>query len=109
MAEGTDPSPRVRLSPYERLALMRIEAHLRRDRRFARRMGVRRARSRLWPALLLLAAASTVLAVVGVRTSDPVALWGFAVAWPLTLVQGARLLCRACRDHGAVVRRGPCG
>ncbi|OYP19498.1 DUF3040 domain-containing protein [Streptomyces sp. FBKL.4005] len=107
----------VRLSPRERLALLRIEAHLREDRRFARRMGdsgrtggshrtgrarrTGRVRREVWlPAsVLLLAVASGFVAVMGIRTSDPRLLWCFALLWPLTLFQAFRLLCRAARPR----------
>ncbi|MFE7854758.1 hypothetical protein [Streptomyces sp. NPDC057403] len=46
------------------------------------------------PAVTLLGAASLFLLVVGIRTSDPGAIWAFAALWPLTLLQGFRLLCR---------------
>ncbi|MFD5538839.1 DUF3040 domain-containing protein [Streptomyces sp. NPDC127079] len=104
MADSTGPSNDVRLSRVERLAWLRIEADLRRDRRFARRMrrggGGPPARFWLRSSVALLTVASVVLAVVGIRTSDPVVLWCFAAVWPLTLLQGARLLCRASRDSG---------
>lgn len=97
----------VRLSSRERLALLRIEVDLRRDRRFTRRMGRARGltsrldtgRGRMWlpAAVLLLTAASVFVAVMGMRTSDPALLGCFAVLWPLTLLQAFRLLCRATR------------
>ncbi|WP_245172685.1 DUF3040 domain-containing protein [Streptomyces achromogenes] len=89
----------VRLSARERLALARIEAGLRQDRRFARRMGD--ARYGLWlpVAVLLLAVASVFVAVMGIRTSDPALLWCFALLWPFTLIQAFRLLCRATRPR----------
>ncbi|MFI0167661.1 DUF3040 domain-containing protein [Streptomyces sp. NPDC017095] len=93
----------VRLSARERLALLRIEADLRRDRRFARRMGRMRRRGMtrrgawLPAAVLLLGAASVFVAVMGMRTADPALLWCFALLWPLTLSQVFRLLCRASR------------
>ncbi|MFE3632672.1 DUF3040 domain-containing protein [Streptomyces cellostaticus] len=100
----------VRLSPRERLALLRIEANLRQDRRLARRMHAaarrmagehRSTRSRrgLWLPLsvALLLTASAFAAVSGVRTSAPAPLWCFALLWPLTLVQSCRLLCRVAR------------
>lgn len=87
----------VRLSPREQIVLLRIEAGLRKDRRFARRM--RRTRREVWlpAAVLLLTAASVFVAVMGIRTSDPALLWCFALLWPLTLLQAFRLLCRAAR------------
>ncbi|MGV9906027.1 DUF3040 domain-containing protein [Streptomyces sp. NPDC003388] len=100
----------VRLSPRERLALLEIEANLRQDRRLAHRMhaaahrmaGDRRGtRSRrgVWLPLsvLLLLVASAFTAVAGARTQQPAPLWCFALLWPLTLVQGFRLLCRTTR------------
>ncbi|GLX50723.1 hypothetical protein Shyhy01_36730 [Streptomyces hygroscopicus subsp. hygroscopicus] len=106
--ERWDRRERTRLSPYERLALLEIEAHLRQDRGFARRMGGGAHRERedrhrgcwLPVGVLLLAAASAFAAVMGVRTSDPALLWCFAVLWPLTLFQAFRLLCRAARRRG---------
>lgn len=136
----------VRLSPRERLALLRIEADLQQDRRLARAMGSaepagpprrtgaaprdrtarpaagaarrphpkrrpERRRRALWLplAVLLLGAASVFVAVMGIRTSDPVLLWGFALLWPLTLLQAFRLLCRAGRPprSGAGGRTSP--
>ncbi|MFC9280598.1 DUF3040 domain-containing protein [Streptomyces collinus] len=93
----------VRLSPRERVALLIIEAELRQDRRFVHRMRATPGRSRFhrgaWLplAFLLLACASVFTAVVGIRTSEPSLLWCFALLWPLTLLQGFRLLCRATR------------
>ncbi|MFS4095492.1 DUF3040 domain-containing protein [Streptomyces sp. AF1A] len=87
----------VRLSPRERLALLEIEASLRRDRGFARRMGPPRRGVWLPLGVLLLAVASAFVAVMGIRTSDPALLWCFALLWPLTLCQAFRLLCRAAR------------
>ncbi|MFJ9118708.1 hypothetical protein ACIRJO_24500 [Streptomyces sp. NPDC102394] len=46
------------------------------------------------PAVTLLGAASLFLLVVGIRTADPGVIRSFAAAWPLTLLQGFRLLCR---------------
>ncbi|MEU1007507.1 DUF3040 domain-containing protein [Streptomyces sp. NPDC088810] len=89
----------VRLSPRERLALLQIEANLRQDRRFARHMGALRDRTWLPASVLLLAAASAFVAVMGIRTSDPALLWCFALLWPLTLFQAFRLLCRAARPR----------
>ncbi|MEV6114545.1 DUF3040 domain-containing protein [Streptomyces sp. NPDC052109] len=97
----------VRLSPRERLELLRIETGLRQDRRFARRMGDGHGRFWLPVAVLLLGIASAFVAVMGVRTSDPALLWCFALLWPVTLFQAFRLLCRAVRRRsgsGAQVR-----
>ncbi|MEU2061177.1 DUF3040 domain-containing protein [Streptomyces sp. NPDC013455] len=84
----------VRLSPRERLVLLQIEANLRHDRRFARRMAAARREFWLPAGVVLLAAASVFVAVMGIRTSDPALLWCFALLWPLTLFQAFRLLCR---------------
>ncbi|MFF7356357.1 DUF3040 domain-containing protein [Streptomyces filipinensis] len=87
----------ARLSPRERLVLLQIETGLRRDRRFARRMGDGQ-RGRLLPAaVLLLSMASAFVAAMGIRTSDPALLCCFAFLWPLTLFQAFRLLCRLTR------------
>ncbi|MFI5973331.1 DUF3040 domain-containing protein [Streptomyces sp. NPDC051452] len=97
----------VPLSPAERLALLRIEAGLRQDRRFARRMG--EARHGVWlpTAVLLLVAASVFVAVMGAHTSDPALPWCFTLLWPLTLFQAFRLLCRVTRDRTDRSRPGP--
>ncbi|WP_037671219.1 DUF3040 domain-containing protein [Streptomyces griseus] len=95
----------VRLSPSERLALLRIEATLGRDRRFARAMRGKPAGPWLIVSVLLLAAASVFLAVMGIRTSDPVVVWCFAALWPLTLFQTFRLLRRLSRRAGRRPRR----
>ncbi|WP_225827422.1 DUF3040 domain-containing protein [Streptomyces naphthomycinicus] len=89
----------VRLSPRERLALLRIEADLRQDPRFVRRMGAARHGVWLPVSVVLLAVASVFVAVMGVRTSDPALMWCFMLVWPLTLVQAFRLLCRAVRSR----------
>ncbi|MFF4307173.1 DUF3040 domain-containing protein [Streptomyces sp. NPDC001601] len=96
MAERKDPDDVV-LSPGERLALQRIAAELSADRRLARRMEQPHPGSRrLWLPLSVaaLACASLVLGVAGIRTSDPAVICCFAALWPVTLVQGFRLLCR---------------
>ncbi|MGW7257373.1 DUF3040 domain-containing protein [Streptomyces sp. NPDC054834] len=85
----------VELTTHERLALLRMEAELRRDRRLARRMSAPRPRVWLPLTAAVLMCASIALGVLGFRTSDPALVWGFAVVWPLTLLTGFRLLCRA--------------
>ncbi|WP_174267262.1 DUF3040 domain-containing protein [Streptomyces sp. SLBN-31] len=84
------------LSLSERFILKDIERRLRRDPRLRHRMrSGHRVRSYWLPlAVTLLGAASLFLMVVGIRTSDPPVIWAFAGLWPLTLVQGFRLLCR---------------
>ncbi|MEV6836864.1 DUF3040 domain-containing protein [Streptomyces sp. NPDC051133] len=96
----------ISLSPRERLVLLEIEARLRQDRRLSHRMRrmrrvhrvqrMRRVRSDvpLRLSVLLLAVASALVAVMGIRSSDPALLWCFALLWPLTLLQAARLLRR---------------
>ncbi|MER7918337.1 MULTISPECIES: DUF3040 domain-containing protein [unclassified Streptomyces] len=112
--EMWDRREKTRLSPREQLKLLEIEAHLREDRGFARRMGGGshrergdRPHRRIWlPAgVLLLALASAFCAVMGIRTWDPWLLWSFAALWPLTLFQALRLLCRLARRRGRVGER----
>lgn len=111
--DRSDPDDVV-LSPHERLALRRIEAELSADRRLTRRMRhhmsrrLRRPVSRRWLPLstAALLSASVFLVVMGVRTSDPAVLWCFAALWPLTLLQGFRLLCRASREGSDQEERG---
>lgn len=95
----------VRLSPRERLALLRIATDLRQDRRFARRMGDGGRGGWLPAAVLLLGTASAFVAVMGIRTSDPALLCCFALLWPLTLFQAFRLLCRLTRRRPRVGER----
>lgn len=91
------------LSPHERLALRHIETALSGDRRLARRMGRAphpRPRRLLVLTVVVLVCASVFLAVLGIRTSDPVVIWSFAGLWPFTLLQAFRLLCRVS-SHGS--------
>ncbi|WP_318205100.1 DUF3040 domain-containing protein [Streptomyces sp. SCL15-4] len=97
--EKRDMHDGIRLTPRERITLLRIEAGLRQDRRFARRMGEAGHGASLPVAVVLLAVASVFVAVMGIRTSDPALLWCFALLWPLTLVQAFRLLCRGTRPR----------
>ncbi|MFJ9725651.1 DUF3040 domain-containing protein [Streptomyces sp. NPDC101209] len=85
-----------RLSLRERFILKDIERRLRRDPRLRFRMRAGRPIRPFWLplAVTLLGAASLFLLVVGIRTSDPGVIWAFAALWPLTLLQGFRLLCR---------------
>ncbi|AJP04491.1 hypothetical protein TU94_26575 [Streptomyces cyaneogriseus subsp. noncyanogenus] len=94
-----------RLTAHERRVLAELERDLRRDRRLDRRMrtfrpGPRsplarvaayRPRGRTVAALF---AVSVTLMVSGIVTSQPVVIWAFAVAWPVTLYAAFRLLCR---------------
>jgi hypothetical protein len=84
----------VRLSLRERLIFKDIEFALRRGHRFGGLL--RTARGAIWLplAVALSAAASVILMVAGIRTSDPAVIWAFAAVWPLTLFQSFRLLCR---------------
>ncbi|MFF4487958.1 DUF3040 domain-containing protein [Streptomyces sp. NPDC001544] len=84
----------VELTAHERLALLRIEAELRRDRRLTRRMSASPPRVWLPLTVAVLMCASIVLGVLGIRTSNPALIWGFAVIWPATLLGAFRLLCR---------------
>ncbi|MFG2794103.1 DUF3040 domain-containing protein [Streptomyces sp. NPDC048419] len=96
MNDRNEPNDIV-LSRHERLALRHIEAELSGDRRLARQMGRTRPprpRRRLVLTVVILTCASLLLAVMGIRTSDPAVIWGFAALWPFTLLQAFRLLCR---------------
>ncbi|MCD9879769.1 DUF3040 domain-containing protein [Streptomyces guryensis] len=89
------------LSSHERLALRNIETELSCDRRLVRSM--RRhpgSRLRLPLSVALLACGSLFLAVMGIRTADPVVIWCFAGLWPFTLLQAFRLLRRATGGGG---------
>ncbi|MBV2352965.1 hypothetical protein KUM39_01100 [Streptomyces sp. J2-1] len=67
----------------------------------------RRRRDRWLPlAVLLLALASVLVAVLGIRTSDRIPLWCFAVLWPLTMFQAYRLLRRTVRGRRSRGRGG---
>ncbi|KUN26628.1 hypothetical protein AQJ23_15875 [Streptomyces antibioticus] len=116
VSDRRDPDDVV-LSPHERLALYRIEAELNADRRLTRRMRHHTGRGlrnpvpvsrRCWLPLstAALLSASVFLVVMGIRTSYPAVLWCFAVLWPLTLLQGFRLLCRAAGEGAAQEERG---
>ena len=94
-----------RLPDHEQRILDAMEADLRRDRRLRRRLRTARIKRRLNPArvaeyrprvptVVLLLSLSVLLMVVGIRTSEPVAIWAFAALWPLTLFGVFRLLCR---------------
>ncbi|MFD8303582.1 DUF3040 domain-containing protein [Streptomyces sp. NPDC059690] len=86
----------TRLSLRERFILKDIERRLRHDPRLRRRMRAGSGGRSLWLplAVTLSGATSLFLLVVGIRTSDPGVIWAFAGLWPLTLIQGFRLLCR---------------
>ncbi|WP_033319333.1 DUF3040 domain-containing protein [Streptomyces yerevanensis] len=94
-----------RLPDREQRILDEMEVDLRRDRRLRRRLRTLRIKRRLNPAraadyqprvptVALLLSVSVVLMVAGIRTSEPVVIWAFAVLWPLTLFGVFRLLCR---------------
>jgi hypothetical protein len=94
-----------RLPEHEQRILDQMEADLRRDRRFARRLRSPRAkrtlsvtrvadyrpRARTVAFLVLVAGA---LMVTGIRTSEPAVIWAFAGVWPIALFGVLRLLCR---------------
>ncbi|MFJ8143116.1 DUF3040 domain-containing protein [Streptomyces sp. NPDC096013] len=84
----------VALSSHERLALWRIEAELRQDRRLARRMRHPVARPWLPLSVAALTCASLLLLVVGILTSDSAALWCLAALWPTTILLAFRMLRR---------------
>lgn len=84
----------VALSSQERLALWRIEAELRRDRRLARRMRPPVARPWLPLTVAALTCASLLLLVVGILTSDSAVLWCLAALWPITILLAFRMLRR---------------
>jgi hypothetical protein len=91
----------VALSSQERLALWRIEAELRQDRRLARRMRHPVARPWLPLSVAALTCASLLLLVVGILTSDSAVLWCLAALWPITLLLASRMLRRpaGAEDH----------
>ncbi|MEV6500832.1 DUF3040 domain-containing protein [Streptomyces prunicolor] len=84
----------VALSSHERLALWRIEAELRQDRRLARRMRHPVARPWLPLSVAALTCASLLLLVVGILSSDSVVLWCLAALWPTTILLAFRMLRR---------------
>jgi hypothetical protein len=93
-----DHADGVRLTARERAALAEIEEGLRQDPAPAPR---RPSGGRRLPvAVALMLVCSVVLAVVGIRTSNAVFLWCFAVLWPLTALQFVRLLGRWIRSTG---------
>lgn len=98
MESRNDPDGVV-LSSQERLALRRIEAELRQDRRLARRM--RRSGTRPWLPLSVatLTCVSLVLLVIGILTLDAAVLWCLLVLWPVTVLLALRLLRRPPGDQ----------
>jgi hypothetical protein len=90
----------ITLSSHERLALWRIEAELRQDRRLARRM--RRPGARPWLPLSVAALtfASLILLVAGILTSDTAMLWCVVALWPLTMLLAFRMLRRQTGVEG---------
>ncbi|MER7927456.1 DUF3040 domain-containing protein [Streptomyces sp. NPDC096057] len=93
MESRNDPDG-VTLSSQERLALWRIEAELRQDRRLARRM--RRSGIRPWLPLSVatLTCASLILLVIGILTPNAAVLWCLLVLWPVTVVLAFGMLRR---------------
>jgi hypothetical protein len=89
--ENRNDPDSVVLPSRERLALLRIEAHLREDRRLARRMRHPVSRPLLPLSVAALTWASLLLLVMGILTSDPAVLWCFAALWPVTLLLAFRL------------------
>lgn len=94
-----------RLPDHEQRILDEVERALRRDRRLERRLRTGRLRRRpnlsrvahYRPHVLtlgLLLVTSTMLLVMGIVTSRPAVIWGFAAVWPLTLYAVFRRLCR---------------
>jgi hypothetical protein len=97
-----------RLPEHEQRILDQMEADLRRDRRFHRRLrtlGVKRTLSVARIAayrprartVALLVLVSVTLMVTGIRTSEPAVIWAFAGVWPLALFAAFRLLRRRAR------------
>ncbi|MBK3564838.1 MULTISPECIES: DUF3040 domain-containing protein [unclassified Streptomyces] len=91
MESRNDPDG-VTLSSHERLALWRIEAELRQDRRLARRM--RRPGARPWLPLSVaaLTCASQVLLVIGILSPNATVLWCLLVLWPLAVLLAFHML-----------------
>ncbi|MET7850377.1 DUF3040 domain-containing protein [Streptomyces avermitilis] len=99
MESRNDPDG-VTLSSHERLALWRIEAELRQDRRLARRL--RRPGARPWLPLSVaaLTCASLILLVAGILTSDKAVLWCLVALWPVTVLLAFRMLRRPTGVEG---------
>ncbi|MGW3291402.1 DUF3040 domain-containing protein [Streptomyces sp. NPDC001002] len=96
MENRNDPNAVV-LPSHERLTLLRIEAHLREDRRLTRRMHHPGGTPWLPLSVAALTWASLLLLVAGILTSAPAALWCFAALWPVTLLLAFRLPRRPTR------------
>ncbi|GGI93865.1 hypothetical protein GCM10010121_000280 [Streptomyces brasiliensis] len=99
-----------RLTRHEQLLLDGIESALNQDRALVRSMRRARKPRSVWLSLsvALLAVASVFLVVTGIRTQDPAVICAFAVLWPLTMLQGFRLLCRWTEVRGGrTVARPP--
>ncbi|WP_307529639.1 DUF3040 domain-containing protein [Streptomyces umbrinus] len=93
MESRNDPDD-VALSSHELLALGRIEAELRQDRRLVRRMRHPIARPWLPLSVAALTWTSLLLLVMGILTSNAAALWCLIALWPITLLLAFRMLRR---------------
>ncbi|MFB7242019.1 DUF3040 domain-containing protein [Streptomyces populi] len=98
--DDSDRTDGVRLTARERAALAEIEEGLRQDHDPAPVPSRPSGGRRLPLTVALMLVCSVVLAVVGIRTSEPALLWCFAVMWPLTVLQIIRLLGRWIRTTG---------
>ncbi|KAB1990311.1 DUF3040 domain-containing protein [Streptomyces triticiradicis] len=98
--DDRDRTDGVRLTARERAALAEIEEGLRQDHDPAPTPCRPTGGRRLPVVVALMLVCSVVLAVVGIRTSEPALLWCFAVMWPLTVLQVIRLLGRWIRTTG---------
>ncbi|MEU4087097.1 DUF3040 domain-containing protein [Streptomyces aureus] len=99
--DESDRTDGVRLTARERAALAEIEEGLRHQDEDPAPEPRRRSGGRRLPIMVaLMSVCSVVLAVVGIRTSQPALLWCFAVMWPLTVLQLVRLLGRWIRSTG---------
>lgn len=100
MESRNDPDG-VTLSSYELLALWRIEAGLRQDRRLARRMRRPGARPSLPLSVAALTCGSLIFLVTGILTSDKTVLWCLVALWPVTVLLAFRMLRRQTGAEGS--------